>query len=63
MIVGQIAKVNLPDGHIFGRVVSVDEFGDAQVRFNNNGTALLATVLPEMVADSFWQDGKGRYGV
>lgn len=62
---GQIVKVALGDTHAFGRVTSVDQYGDGEVIFRNpaNGHIISTTVLPEMVQEAFHFQGKGRYGV
>lgn len=58
-----VVKLVLESVVVYGRVISVDENGDAQVRFNNNGTVLVSTVIPEMVSEAFYFTGKQRYGV
>lgn len=60
-----IVKVQLSNGMtIHGRVTSVDEHGDGRATFPASGSRVIVSdVIPEMVVEAFYFQGKGRYGV
>lgn len=61
--VGQIVKVRIPNGHVHGRVISVDQNGDGRARFASGANAVVSDIMPEMLVQAFYFEGKGRYGV
>lgn len=62
---GQIVKIKAGDTFLFGRVRSVDRHGDGVATFKSQvfPNVIISPIMPEMVVEAFWQDGKGRYGV